>query len=110
MSTSADTSPGTLRAVPLLAQPTSGVYPQFCRGWTDVRQSVTRFVTAGKSWHGQVFGEDLDMVGGPRLGRHIELSWELSHCGKLQALRKLLLHWHKDVTNKVSSATARTGT
>ena len=43
VSTSADTSPGTLRAVPLLAQTTSGVHPQFCRGWTDVRQSVAAF-------------------------------------------------------------------
>ena len=60
------------------------------------------FDQAVRCWRGQVFGEDLDMVGGPRLGRHIELTWELNHCGKLQTLRKLLLLWHKDVTNKVS--------
>ena len=51
--------------------------------------------------HEQVFGDDIDLMGGARLGRHVELSWELAHCGKLQTLRKLLLLWHKDVTNKV---------
>ena len=50
---------------------------------------------------GQVFGDDIVIMGGARLGRHVELSWELAHCGKLQTLRKLLLLWHKDVTNKV---------
>ena len=52
----------------------------------------------------QIFGDDLDLVGGARLGRHIDLGWELEHCGKLKTLRRLLLHWHKDVKTKVQQS------